>query len=135
MQGSIQLYIRVTHTISDPDQQLIDDMYIEIGNLSSCSPRMPVEQFIGNGGRVQAGLQFRLQCDPGWYGPYCDVECHDLDAHYQCDCNGDWECMEGYQNLETNCTECLAADGCSKCTKNDDYTMHLCSYTSILLIL
>lgn len=123
MQGSIQLYTRATH-MGDPDDeqdltddQLIDNMYIEIDNLTSFSPRTPMEEYRGDNGLLEARIQFEVNCDTDRYGPYCDVECHgrnDSEGHYLCNQNGDWECLEGYQNLETNCTECVAANGCSK---------------------
>ena len=50
MKGSIQLYIRVTHNVGAPDKQqelindvLIDELYIEISNLTSFSPRTLAE--------------------------------------------------------------------------------------------
>lgn len=125
LQGSAQLYIRATHTVGDFDKQLdltddilIDDIYIEIENLTSFSPPTPPEVFTGEGGRAEAEqLQFGVDCDGNWYGPFCDMECHGRDdsgGHYQCNQDGVRECLEGYQNLETNCTECAPADGCSK---------------------
>ena len=124
MQGSVQLYIRTTHTVGDLDQQLeliddvlIDDLYIEIQNLPSFSPPTPPMVFTGDGVRVEAELQFGVACDGNRYGPFCDVECvgrDNSDGHYECNQDGVIECLEGYQNLETNCTECVAADGCSK---------------------
>ena len=120
----MQLYIRTTHTVGDPDRQpqladdiLIDNLYIEIENLTSLSPPSPAEVFTGDGGRVESEMQFQVNCDGNWYGPFCDVECrgrNDPGGHYQCNGEGVRECLEGYQNLETNCTECVPADGCSE---------------------
>ena len=101
------------------DDLLIDHLYIEIENLTSFSPATPAVVYEGEGGRVEAELQFNVACDGDWYGPFCDVECHGRDdsgGHYQCNIYGVRECIEGYQNLETNCTECMAAEGCSKCS-------------------
>lgn len=125
LQGSIQLYIRATHIVGDPDREydlmtddlLIDNMYIEIDNLTSFSPRTPTEHYRGDNGLLEAAIQFEVNCETDHYGPYCDVECHgrnDPEGHYRCNQNGDWKCLEGYQNLETNCTECVAAVGCSE---------------------
>ena len=72
---------------------------------------------MGDGGRVEAELQFEVNCETNYYGPYCDVECHgrdDTEGHYLCNSSGERECLEGYQNLETNCTECIAPDGCGE---------------------
>ena len=127
VQGSVQLYIRVTHTIGGVDTHqvltddlLIDNLFIEVANLTSFSPLTPVELFIGEAGRVEAELQFGVVCDGNCYGPDCSVECNsrnDATAHYRCDRNGDWECMDGYQDLATNCTKCLPAVGCCEHTQ------------------
>lgn len=118
IQGSIQLYIRATHIVGDMiDDQLIDNMYIEIDNLTSFSPRTPTVEYRGDNGLLEARIQFEVNCDTDRYGPYCDVECHgrnDSEGHYLCNQNGDRECLEGYQNLETNCTVCVTATGCSE---------------------
>ena len=123
-QGSVQLYIRVTHTVGERDEDenltddlLIDNIYVEISNITSFSPLTPERTFPGVDNRAEAELQFEVNCDNNRYGPFCDVECHgrdDAEGHYQCDVNGDRECIEGYQSLENNCTECVTADECSK---------------------
>lgn len=124
IQGAVQLYISVIHIVGELDQQhdiiddlLIDNIYIEIGNITSFSPLTPAETFPGEDNRAEAVLQFQVYCDNARYGPFCDVECHgrdDAEGHYQCDIHGNRECIEGYQSLETNCTECVTADECGK---------------------
>ena len=47
----------------------------------------------------------------------CSVFCNDtdgVDGHYTCDENGNKQCLNGYQNSSTNCTECIPAFGCCK---------------------
>ena len=124
MQGSVQLYVRATHTVGDLDLQLqltddvlIDNLYIEIQNLTSFSPLTPSMVFTEDEGRVEAELRFGVNCDGNWYGPFCDVECvgrNDSSGHYLCNQHGAIECLEGYTNEESNCTECVPEDGCSK---------------------
>ena len=131
------MYIRATHTIGDPDQstELIDDIpidnvYIEISNINSSSPPTPHQNFTGVGGRVEAEIAFEVNCVSDYYGPYCDCQDrNDSLGHYQCNIYGSRECLEGYQNAETNCIECVAADGCCKFSYIAPLTLWSCVYS------
>lgn len=64
---------------------------------------------------MEAELQFEVNCSSNYYGSHCDVECQERNdslGHYLCNSDGSKECLEGYENVETNCIECIAADGC-----------------------
>lgn len=56
---------------------------------------------------------------PDLYGEDCSVPCesHDNDTlgHFTCNSDGEMVCLEGYQNPDSNCTECRPAQGCCMC--------------------
>ena len=51
------------------------------------------------------------------YGDACDVFCvgrnDSILGHFTCDSQGQKVCLPGYQNVDSNCTECVPAEGCS----------------------
>ena len=54
-----------------------------------------------------------IQCVFGFHGPNCDCEdTDDSTGHFTCTATGERECLEGYQNPDTNCVECVTAQGC-----------------------
>lgn len=99
------------------DDPLLDNFFIEITNFDSNSDPTPVLQFIGVFGRIRAQFQFEVDCETNYYGPDCSIACfgrNDSQGHYRCNQDGQWECLEGYQNVDSNCTECVPSDGCCK---------------------
>lgn len=61
-------------------------------------------------------LTLSIQCQPDFHGPMCDCQNrNDSTGHFTCTQSGDIECLEGYQNISTNCTDCSPAPGCCEC--------------------
>ena len=60
-------------------------------------------------------VSFSLDCEEHYYGPNCTVYCRPSDSdelgHYSCLSNGSIQCLQDYQNEDTNCTECMVAKG------------------------
>ena len=64
-------------------------------------------------------LSYQISCFPNFYGENCSTYClpkDDESGHYTCNQQGSIECLSGYQNPLTNCTECSLAPGCCKST-------------------
>ena len=62
-------------------------------------------------------LNFELECVEGFYGTDCGVMCtprEDDLGHYTCDSTGSIECLDGFTDISTNCTQCLPLEGCCK---------------------
>ena len=63
-------------------------------------------------------VSFSLDCEEHYYGPNCTVYCRPSDSDelgdYSCLSNGSIQCLQDYQNEDTNCTECAVAEGCDK---------------------
>ena len=62
-------------------------------------------------------LSFHVSCAENFYGSDCGTLCverNDALGHYTCSSEGDLVCLDGYQNLVTNCIDCISAVGCCK---------------------
>ena len=59
-------------------------------------------------------VSFSLDCEWDYYGPNCTVYCRPSDSdelgHYSCLSNGSIQCLQDYQNEDTNCTEYLVKE-------------------------
>ena len=63
------------------------------------------------------GLSFNMTCSLNFYGKDCTSFCvqrNDAFGHYVCGKEGNFECLTGYQDPFTNCTNCSLAPGCGK---------------------
>ena len=65
-------------------------------------------------------VSFSLNCEEDYYGPNCTIYCRPSDSdelgHYSCLSNGNIQCLQGFQNEDTNCTECAVSGECGKLT-------------------
>ena len=72
------------------------------------------------GSNVTFIVSFSLTCRANFYGSDCTVHCRPADSdelgHYSCLSDGRIQCLEGYRNETSNCTECVPAEGCRKLT-------------------
>lgn len=62
-------------------------------------------------------IGYELRCADNHYGKDCSRSCvgrDDAGGHFVCDVQGFRRCMNGYQNLNTNCTECAPSPECCK---------------------
>lgn len=115
-QGGLQLLIRVEHIGDDilDDNQLIDRVIIELFLSVDDSP----STFSGTGerGTVSALVsQVSVTCEGTFFGTDCNTFCimrDDSTGHFRCDEDGNIVCLSGYQNPDTNCTECVPAPNC-----------------------
>lgn len=127
MQGSIQLDILILDDQSEtlgalvpgspiPPGDLIDVVYISDVNIPASTPQSLVMDYGGNLSRVLVGLSFQVICAVNFFGSDCNSVCQGRDdplGHFTCDpVNGRMVCLPGYQNLATNCTECVPLEGC-----------------------
>lgn len=72
--------------------------------------------FYGNYSELD--LSFRMTCGEDYYGPECVfcMDTNDTTGHYTCDrSTGEKVCLEGYQNSDSDCTECTPHQHCSEC--------------------
>ena len=74
------------------------------------------------GSDVTFTVSFSLTCRANFYGSNCTVHCRPADSdelgHYSCLSDGRIQCLEGYRNETSNCTECVLAEGCRKLTSS-----------------
>lgn len=62
-------------------------------------------------------INFELECIQGFYGPDCGLMCTPRDddlGHFTCNSNGTIECLDGFTDTSTNCTQCLLSERCCK---------------------
>lgn len=85
----------------------VDDIYVD-GALTPSDSFTRYEIYTGRYQNSQIELQFRLQCDPNFFGNDCSKYCMDTDrigsGHYSCDENGNKVCLEGWSNPAQSCT-------------------------------
>ena len=106
-QGGFQLKIRVFDFDVEADD-LVDYFIIDVSTLL---PTGQYSSFVTYNGEssssVQIRLRYKLQCRDGWYGHNCNVECVEVntdEAHLECALDGSQVCMDGWQDLSTDCT-------------------------------
>ncbi|XP_064382880.1 uncharacterized protein LOC135331588 isoform X2 [Halichondria panicea] len=126
--GSLQFHITVIHDLTaslgpmspgDPViGDLIDFIVIEQVLLSSTNPPAPLVNYTGRFNVATAEMAFSVACTYDFFGESCDLPCpsgrNDSLGRYRCDGNGSRACLEGYRDIETNCTTCIPLDGCSE---------------------
>ena len=106
-QGGFQLKIRAQDADNDADDT-IDNWIINVPTLIPNNEWSDYTTYIGifpNGAEFR--LRYRLRCRGNWHGYNCDIRCVDQDtetAHLECALDGSYMCMEGWQDLSTNCT-------------------------------
>lgn len=131
LQGSIQLDILAIDDQSEtlgamvpglpfPPGDLIDVIFVDSVSVAASTPQSPVREYSGNLSRVTLGLSFRVTCAVNFFGPDCNSVCQsardDSLGHFTCDpVDGSSRvCLQGYQNITADCTECIPLDGCCR---------------------
>jgi hypothetical protein len=119
--GSVEIVFTVydldgTATI-EPASDVVDNVILHptvSPVLSSSDPF--TETMRHNGTYSIVTVAFRLTCGPDHYGPDCSFcrETNDSSGHFSCNKTVGKVCLEGYQNLEANCVECIPSVGCSE---------------------
>lgn len=127
-QESLQVYILVIHDLTatlgplSPGNpvvgELIDFVFLEQLSLAPNERQTSAVNYTGRFQRATLELSFCVTCTFEFYGSLCDVFCplaqNDSFGHFMCDGNGTRVCLEGYNELETNCTDCIPLEGCCK---------------------
>ena len=114
-QGGFQILLDV----KDMDQNLIARFQID----QSGSPRqanetesVPSIEYSAVNGSATLRMSVTVSCANGFSGPRCDcMSRNDSTGHFECGANGEKICLAGYQDPASNCTACIAADGCCEC--------------------
>ena len=113
MQGGVQLLMFAI----EGDGTLVDTFEVE----HTATAAQSGEQVMTEGVTVLTDrsiltVSVSIQCVFGFHGPNCDCEdTDDSTGHFTCTVTGERECLEGYQNPDTNCIECVTAQGCCEC--------------------
>ena len=98
---------------SDVVDNILISPQLEAHNSSSTQ----VMTYTGNYSMLD--LSFKLICRENHYTPQCVfcMETNNTKGHYTCDSSGKKVCLEGYQNITANCTECVPAEDCGECQR------------------
>jgi len=62
-------------------------------------------------------FSYKISCMSNYYREDCSIYCQSRDddtGHFSCDSQGAIQCLPGYQNSDSNCTECSLAPSCCK---------------------
>ena len=104
-------------TTIESESDVVDNIIIHptISAVPSSSDPFSESMFY-NGTYSDLMLAFRLTCGPDHHGLDCIfcTETNDSSGHFSCDKRLGKVCLEGYQNPETNCVECIASANCSE---------------------
>ena len=128
LQGRIQFFVRSKAVLNLTDY-LVDDL----SNNIMLSPGETVaNQMLRGGTNLRSDVTFTaslsLSCEENFYGSDCTVHCQPADSdelgHYSCLSDGRIQCLEGYRNETSNCTECALAEGCRKLTSHTPSLSH-----------
>ena len=105
LQGSLQLYVRVTDIDRWPNRNdRVDDIYVPIIIGSDQSITRTYKGKYGNG---RLKLSFHLYCLNDFFGENCSTYCHPINiangGHFYCGENGERICLPGWQDPGNHC--------------------------------
>lgn len=113
--GGFQLKIRVMDADNDADD-LVDYFIIEDSSFLPTNEYTTFTTYTGqHSSSVMLRLRYRLRCRGNWHGYNCDIYCVDQDtdtAHLECALDGSRVCMDGWEDLSTQCTIPICQEGC-----------------------
>ena len=101
MRTNIEDYDPVSIDPNDPIDVVRDDRA-----LATSTNFTPVVTRTGDAGKVTMTFQYRVMCQPNYYGANCFTFCRPRDdstGHYTCDSNGDKVCLDGYTDESSDC--------------------------------
>ena len=94
---------------------LLDLILIDQLSLPPSAPPTLTTEFPGTFGVVLTAT-FQVVCAMDFFGPDCTQMCISRDdslGHFSCDpVTGNRVCLDGYTNVERNCTECEPSPEC-----------------------
>ena len=85
---------------------LIDRVFAVSNGLAISDSFTSPQTYTGIYNNVQAVISYRAVCRQNYYGSQCTTFCvgrDDSTGHYECNSEGQPECLEGWTNLATNC--------------------------------
>ena len=107
--------MQATTLVNVATTNVIDLVFIDQIDLLPSFPPSPSVDFNGSFGIISLTATFQVICAPNFFGNKCDMQCehrNDTTGHFTCDpVSGMKICLEGYQNVETNCTESETVSG------------------------
>lgn len=97
-------------------QLLLDLIFINQISLPPSAPPTLVTGFTGGFGAVSLTATFQVVCALNFFGTDCNTMCenrNDSLGHFTCDpVTGERVCLEGYRDVEENCTTCVPSPSC-----------------------
>lgn len=116
MQTAFQLLVSVEDDDSRTSDDFVDVVVVEMSLSPSPGPTDPTT-YPSRGEVCSFIISFRVECSEGLFGEDCSVFCeprNDSMGHFSCGSGGERVCLDGYRDPETNCTDCVPAEGCCK---------------------
>ena len=120
MQGGIQILFFVEE--DQEDRNLVELFRVEYTGSAAQPNETTSAMGVVHTGLIDTNttlnLSLDIQCEVGFYGPSCDCRnTDDSTGHFTCNTEGARVCLEGYQNPDSNCTECSTREGCCECAQ------------------
>ena len=108
LQLDFQLLVRAKDFDDNDDDDIVDDVFINM-MLEVNASYTAVEEYTGVLGDVSLLVRFRVTCQRDYYGRNCSTFCiaqnDDSFGHFSCNQDGTIQCLEGFQNPQSNCSE------------------------------
>ena len=97
--------------VATDNDQNNDDEFVDVFVITVDVMAFSVLQnYTGKYGYGTLQVSFMATCTEHYFGADCATFCEERDdelGHFTCDGEGNKVCLQGYQNLNTNCTECM----------------------------
>ncbi len=101
------------------EESLVVNIFINV-NLTTTGNSSFLKDHVYTGESMHGSFirfSFELSCAENFYGEDCTSTCYERDdeeGYFVCNSDGNLECMEGFQEISTNCTKCVLANDCCK---------------------
>ena len=97
-------------------ENLLDVIFINQITLPPSAPPTLATGFNGSFETVELAATFQVACALNFFGADCNTMCENRDdslGHFTCDpVTGERVCLDGYRDVEGNCTTCVPSAGC-----------------------
>lgn len=125
--GSVQLLIRINDLDTQNVSRVVQDFNVPAEIVTGDEKYTDTVRNFVMAKFIR--LSFLVWCGVGSFGDCSCVPQNDELGHFNCDSEGNVQCLEGYRNTSAKCTECIPADGCSTvggyCNTPGDCTCHV----------
>ena len=112
LQGSVQLLIRINDLDTQNVSRVVQDFNVPAEIVTGDEKYTDTVRNFVMAKFIR--LSFLVWCGVGSFGDCSCVPQNDELGHFNCDSEGNVQCLEGYRNTSAKCTECIPADGCCK---------------------